>query len=236
MISYVNEHLFDVVSTGNGIWSNSGENYERFAIKTSDMVIQSRDGSEPSPSQRILAMYNDAGKGNTRIVSTRGGEHNALRVTVRRSTDTKFDSDVFMIAIPFSGFIIPVSETDDLDIFKATVMRSDQYFDHIDGERYKKILYAIVRPYHKACNHGIYNDSADFVVQFAQSNRTRKDQDTSKLKWKMQTTRVKFGTNGEYHITRETTEIPFDQFNPEDINIKVKNLFPIVEPKSFDKK
>lgn len=234
MISYVNEHLFDVVLTGNGIWSNSGENYERFAIKTSDMVVQSRDGSDSVPSQRILAMYNDAGNGNTRIVSTRGGEHNALRVTVRRSSDTKYDSDVFMVAIPFSGFVVPITESEHLDIFKGTVMRSDQYIDHIDGERYKKILYAVVRPFHKVCNNGVYDDSADFVVQFAQSNKTRKDQDTSKLKWKMRTVRVKFMTNGGYHITNETIEVPFDQFDPE--KIKGNNLFPIVEPRVFDKK
>lgn len=242
MISYVNEHLFEVVQYGNGTWARDEktEEYERYAIKTSDMVTRARgEGNEPEVFQKILAMFNDAGHGNTRIMSNRGGEHNTLRVTVKRSSDTKFDSDIFMIAIPFGGFVVPIEASDDLDIFKGLIVKSDTYIDHVDGERYKKIMYAAVRPFHKAVklyDSDSYADSADFVVTFARSNRTRKDQDTSKLKWKMRTVRVKFMRNGEYHITEETTEIPFDQFDPEQYKgTNANNIFPIVEPRVYNK-
>lgn len=232
MLYYVNEHLFDPeVQSEDNTW-NGGEHYTREAIKTSSMLVKKdKETGETTSVSRILAMWNHGDpNGNTMVSSTIGGPNKTVRVNVRTSKSVKFDSDVFCIAIPFAGFAVPMDGNEDLAVFRSTIGKSDEYFDHIDGERYRKALYAVVRPDYHAFDRDAkeYDSSADFVAKFAISNRTRKDQNPANLKWKIRTVRVHFKELGDYEITEEIEEVPYDAFDPE--TTKDTPLFPTVEP------
>lgn len=232
MISYVNEHLFDneILSEDN-TWDN-GERYAREAIKTSSMMTRKdKETGEVRPSQKTLAMWNRGDSdSNTRIISTIGGPYNAVRVNIKTSKNVKYDSDIFCIAIPFAGYVLPMDEAEDLDIFKAAIVQSEEYFDHIDGNRYRKAVYAIVRPNYHAANQDTmeYEHSADFVIRFAQSNKTRKGQDTTNAKWKIRTVCVHFKADGDFELSESVEEVPYDAFDPE--STKDVTLFPTVPP------
>lgn len=220
---YVNDHLITEEKQSDNTWP-SGEAYERFMIRTTPMATRKTDDGKKFESYtRPICAYHSSldPMANTRISSVKVPDKNAARITIRSSLNTRYDSDVFIVALPYEGLIVPMKNHDDqaLQIYKTMILKSDQMSIEHEDRKYKRVAYFVVRPNYNAIGvDGWYSQDADLEVTFAHSNKTRKDQDTSNNEWTFKTVRVHFGTNGQYEITSEETKAPYDSFNPDDVH------------------
>lgn len=220
-IHYVNEHLITEEIISEGVWSQTGEQYKRIMIKTTpDAVVKREDGTYVSDSRPICAHNCSVlPNANTRISSTIKEGAFAPKITIRTSSDTRFNSDIFIVALPYDGMIKPFThDTSALQIFKSVIRKSDKFTINHEDHQYRRVAYFIVRPHHDHLgNDGWYGPECDLVLTFAQSNRTRNNQPESELNWTFKTVRVNFGANGMYEITSSEETAPYDTFNPDDI-------------------
>lgn len=220
-IHYVNEHLITDEVTGEGVWAQNNETYKRIMIKTTPDAVRKLEDGTFEPNVRVICVHNcSLGMGcNTRISSTIREGAFAPKITVRTSSDTRYNSDIFVVALPYDGMIKPFQhDTNALHIFKSMIVKSDKFSIAHEDHNYRRCAYFIVRPHHEYLgNDGWYAPECDLVVTFAQSNRSRSNQNDGELTWTFKTVRVEFGTDGQYKISAQEETAPYDSFNPEDI-------------------
>ena len=103
------------------------------------------------------------------------------QVTVRCLKDNSDNkSDIYVIAFPFNGMILPISEDPTYRIYKGMIMSSVRPF-YFKGRRYRKILYLVVEP-HRAlfdANHKYHTDTIELKLE---SYAIYKDKDTGEEK------------------------------------------------------
>ena len=118
-IFYVNENLISEELQHTSTWQKTGEEYERWMIKTNGLERRTQDGSFER-AERVICVHN-LGKipgDRTRVVATKfeGEEQYPAKVTVRTSSDTRYDTDVFIVAIPYDGIVLPT-----IDFYRRAV-------------------------------------------------------------------------------------------------------------------
>ena len=236
---YVNDHLIVEENMGQSNWAqNNGEAYTRIMIKTTPMATKRNEETKKFESiSRPICAHNCSlmSTANTRISSVQRVGTKAPRVTIRTSSDTRYDSDIFVVAIPYDGLIMPMASqnTEALQIFKCLILKSDQFSIEHEDKKYKRVAYFVVRPNYNFMGHdGWYSDDANLVVSFAQSNRTRENQSESELSWNIRTVTIRFGENGQYEIKTNEEEAPYSSINPEDLRHGA--ICKIVEPTMLD--
>lgn len=227
---YVNESLITDEQVGSSSWP-SGETYERFMIKSAPYFKRMDDGSMVEQTRPICAhnCSNDPAA-KTRVTSVIHDGARAPKITVRTSTDTRFETDVFIVAIPYDGLIKPIVHDEKaLSIYKSVLVKSDKNSIPFEDRKYKHVAYFICRPdYHELDENGWYSDAASLKVTFAQSNKTRNNQPDEELQWTFKTVTVRFGADGRYEITSKEETAPYDTFNPDDT--KNAPICVLVEP------
>lgn len=230
---YVNDHLITEEVISEGTWpQNDNECYKRVMIKTTAEAMKRLDDGTFEPLSRVICAHNCSTmpQANTRISSTIKDGAFAPKITVRTSSDTRYNSDIFVVALPYDGMIKPiVHDENSLQIFKSVILKSDKFSIKHEDANYKRVAYFVVRPHHGHLgNDGWYDDSCNLVVTFAQSNRSRDNQSPEEMSWTFKTVTVRFGEAGKYEITSESETAPYDSFNPDDI--KSAKICALVEP------
>lgn len=232
---YVNANLIaEDENVTHGTWAQTNEAYDRTMIRTTPEVLRKKEDGTFEPFSRILCAHNCSTipSANSRISSTiREGDH-APRITIRTSSDTRYNSDIFIVAIPYEGIIMPFEHNEDaLAIYRATFVKSDKFSVNHENKTYRRVAYFVVKPDFKYLgSDGIYGEECKLKVTFAQSSKTRKDEKPEK--WELTTVTVEFGADGAFEISSEKSEIGYDEFDPE--TIRGKGVCKIVEPHKVD--
>ena len=215
---FVNDNLIQEELAGDSSWP-TGETYKRYMIRSAPFIKRQEDGETVEMTRPICAHNcSDDPRALTRITTVKHEDARTPKVTVRTSADTRYDSDIFVVAIPYDGMIKPIEHDEKaLSIFKCVMVKSDRMSIPHEDRKYKRVVYLVVRPnYQYLGNDGWYGDECNLSITFAQSNRTRDNQSEEESKWTFKTVTVKFGANGQYDITSVEEEAPYDTFNPED--------------------
>lgn len=233
---YVNDHLFTEEVLSESHWpQNNDEPYKRIMLRTTPQAVLKQEDGTLVPATKAVCIHNCSllqGNVKTRIASTLDPEGLSRfpRITVRTSTDTRYDTDVFVVAIPYNGMIRPFAHDEDmLSIYKSIILKSDQAsIEHMDM-KYRRCAYFVVAPNYKNLgNDGWYGVESNLVMTTAQSDLKARGITEETAKWTFKTTTVRFGENGLYEITCTEETAPYSAFNPEDI--KGKEICSHVEP------
>lgn len=233
MVYFINEHLIQDEIQSENTWEKNGhtEEYKRCLIKSNGAVVK-KDGSFV-PSDRTLCVHNRGTSPNdkTRIISTinEGDPAARARVTIRTSADTRYDTDVFVLAIPYDGLILPVEGAENLMVYRTMIMKSDKAtFEHED-RKYKRCLYMVVSPkFSEKGENGWYNESCNLVVKTIQSNKPRDAEPTGDESWFITIHTIKFGVDGLYEYEISSEEVPYGAIDPDSLH-KIK-ICETVEP------
>lgn len=133
------------------------------------------------------------------------------QVSVRCLKDNSENkSDIYVVAFPFNGMILPIPEDPTYRIYKGMIMSSVRPF-YFKGRRYRKILYLVVEP-HRALfnqNHKYHTDTINLKLE---SYAIYKDKDTGDEKTNHETFHLDMMQNScnygwEYEIMDEAFRI-----------------------------
>ena len=133
------------------------------------------------------------------------------QVSVRCLKDNSENkSDIYVVAFPFNGMILPIPEDPPYRIYKGMIMSSVRPF-YFKGRRYRKILYLVVEP-HRALfnqNHKYHTDTISLKLE---SYAIYKDKDTGDEKTNHETFHLDMMQNScnygwEYEIMDEAFRI-----------------------------
>lgn len=232
---YVNANLIsEDENVTHGEWAQTHEAYDRTMIRTTTEAVRKKEDGTFEPFSRILCAHNCSSNpaANTRISSTmREGDY-APRITIRTSSDTRYNSDVFVVAIPYEGIIMPFEHDEEaLEIFRSTFIKSDKFSINHENKTYRRVAYFVCKPnYQYLGNDGVYADECNLVVTFAQSSKTRKDEKPEN--WELTTMTVRFGADGAYEIESKQSTMPYDEFDPE--SIRGKGICNLVVPRMVE--
>ena len=151
-------------------------------------------------------------------------------VKINASDENKFDTDVYMIAIPFNGIIKPIEKSFDFRIFRAFIANSDRRNIEFDGEFYKSIAYMIVVPNIQLLNedHKYSKESLVFNFSFV----TRSSDRDGETRSEETTVSLTFTKEGLVSV-KEVNDVPNDYA---DDFTKRGPLFPIYKPEEKSKK
>ena len=233
---YVNDHLFTEEILSESKWpQNDNEPYKRIMLRTTPQAVLKDDNGVLVPTTKAICVHNCSllqGNVRTRIASTLdpNSPNRFPRITVRTSTDTRYDTDVFVVAIPYNGMIKPFRhDTEGLSIYKSIILKSDQAtIEHLDT-KYRRCAYFVVVPNYKSlAADGWYGPESNLVMTTAQSDLKARGVTEETAKWTFKTTTVRFGENGLFEITCTEETAPYDVFSPDDI--KGKEICTHVEP------
>ena len=232
MVNFVNEHLIQDVIQSENTWNKPdfSEDYQRCLIKSKGAVVK-KDNAFVN-GDRTICVHNRGMSPNdkTRIISTVMEGDSRSRVTIRTSTDTRYDTDVFVVAIPYDGLIIPIENEPELMIYRTMIMRSDKAsFEHED-RKYKRCLYLVVSPkYAEKCDSGWYSEKCDLIVKTIQSNKPRNAAPTGDESWFVTIHTIKFGVDGLYDYEIDSEELPYGAIDPDELH-KARICTSMVEP------
>lgn len=148
MITFINEHLFTkTCEKKDGV--DGRPDFYRTIVDTSMDVIDKKDAEKIGPRvvEHVLHTAEDNwNKENTQINVKSVENRNYIRLN--QKAENKYDTNVFFIAIPYNGFIVPLERSNNVRIYKAfTVTIKDPIA--IEDSTYKHVAYLIVVPNQK---------------------------------------------------------------------------------------
>lgn len=233
MVYYVNDHLISEETLDKELsWYKNGsaEPYKRIIIGTCNVSKREEDGSFTTTSRTVCAHNcSDNNSAKTRISNIiPDGAGDKVRVSIRTSVSNKYDNDVFIVALPYDGLVLPVESADGLGIFRSMILRSDRMDIEHEDHKYRRALYLVVSPKFAPCADGWYPKECNLVVKTIRSNVGRKEEPTPDSYWVVTSHTVRFGTSGQFEITKEEEQVPYTSIVPE--NFRNTPLCKLVEP------
>lgn len=131
--------------------------------------------------------------------------------------DSPNKSNLYIIAFPFNGMILPIAEDPRYRIYKGLIMSSVRFF-YYKNRRYRKILYLVIEP-HKALfdpNHKHHTDVIDIKLE---SYAIYRDRETGEEKTNHETFTLDISdkissSNWEYETLNEAKRIEPDTATP----------------------
>lgn len=144
--------------------------------------------------------------------------------------DSPNKCDLYVVAFPFNGMILPIEEDPCYRIYKGMIVPSVRPF-YFNGRRYRKILYLVIEP-HRALFAPDHKHHQDKINLKLDSFAIYKDRETGDEKTNHETLNIAFKSTGmeynwEYEVMNEAKRIE------PDIGTTLWNTFKF-EPKQFD--
>ena len=208
MIQIINEELFNVTSKRE---ENENGEFFKTAYHTAFSVKNEKTGKMV---QRIITTAispsEDPNIGNMSVYTTTNKSGNP-NVSLRTSERYTSDTDVFLIAIPFNGFIQEIEKSSNYRIYRGFVVHSDKKNIKFNGQTYKKVAYMMVTINSKVFDeeHKYHTDKIDLTI-----NTFNLESD---------------GASDEKQTVQTTTSISFTNNNG-DILVDVVRDSAVVEP------
>lgn len=219
MIKFVNKELFQLNTE-----RERGEHgdYYKTTVSSSIEVTNQKTGKKM---HRIITTilsdmedYNDSSINvGIRSTTTKNG---SARVSLNVSGNNKYDTDVYLVAIPFNGFIDEIEKSFQYRIYRGVMVKSEKRDIVFNGEKYKKIAYMIVVPNLSMLKeeHKYHVDTLSLTVSSYNLETVDDNQETVKY-----TTTVEFKDRYTVDVTSTTENV--DPVSPDDF--KGKTIFPI---------
>lgn len=146
MITILNEELFEKV-TEHRDGKNGKPDYFRTIISSS---IESVDKKDPTVKCKRVVDHvlhtaeDNFNKENTRILVD--WTTNRPFVKINQGDRNRYDAPVYMIAIPYNGFIAPIEKSNAYRIYKAFTIRSEKKDIEFQDHMYGRVAYMTVVP------------------------------------------------------------------------------------------
>lgn len=161
MITFINESLFSLnVEKRDG--KNGAPDYYRTIIKSSEKTINKKNpgNAEQKVIEHVLHTSEDNfNEENTRI-NLKWVDGRPL-VRLNQQNINKMDTPVFLIAIPYNGFIVPVERSQMYRIYKGFTVTLENPIV-FEGNTYKHIAYITLVPNQKLLDPDGKNESCEF--------------------------------------------------------------------------
>lgn len=226
MIKFINEDLFKI--TTEKVSNDHGE-YYKSDVTTAMNIIR---GKEKTPGKQLITKIISSDENynaNNTAVSVLKLNSGNKKISIKSSERNKYDSRIYMIALPFNGFAEPLEETHLYKIHKGMIARSNKRNIKLDDGTYKKVLYLMV-----TLNEAVFSEdhkyhTDEIVLKFVSYNLESLDDGTSTTIKTVIT--VTFTENHVEYVTDSTDVDPINQDE-----FKGKRLFKVFEKRSTDKK
>lgn len=186
MITLLNEGLFEQV-TEHREGKNGKPDYFRTIISSS---IESIDKKDPSVKCKRVVDHvlhtaeDNFNQENTRILVD--WSSNRPFVKINQGDRNRYDTPVYMIAIPYNGFIAPIEKSNTFRIYKAFTIKTEKRDIEFDGQTYGRVAYMTVVPNVNLLSQDVKEGETpeDVVMTFQTFNLIGKD--TVKTTWTIQ--------------------------------------------------
>lgn len=240
MVFYVNQHLIDDEVTGSSSWTTRDgitEEFDRVAIKTAGGATRVVDG-KPVPTNIIICRHSVAHEpdAKTRIRNLMS-EDGQVRTRIQTSVVNKYDDDIFVVALPYDGLVVPMeNKPDDLAVWRYVIQKSSSMNIEHNDRKYRRVLYLVVSPRGTPDADGWYPEECNLVVSTIKSNLSkdaRESGDLGNAKWTVTTNTVRFGATGAFEISTETETVPYDVYAhvADNVRAAVVDTIPPLPPK-----
>lgn len=222
MINLINEELMNITTEEKV--NKNGEKYIEVLFKTG---IETKNNKTKETKQHVITKlfaesedYNSEKTGITINTSAYG-----TRVGLRSSNQkVKNDTNIYIIAIPFNGYVKPMFRTFDYRIYKSMVVTAEKRNITFHGAMYKKIAYLIVVPNEMMFDesHKYHKDVLELVMEsFNLESISEDEKETIHA-----TTTISFKASGE--VIWEVVNEKVDPINPDDFKGQI--TFPLFRP------
>lgn len=217
MIKFINPELFQLDTT-----LEHGENGDYYKTVVSSVSVANQKTGEKA-SRVITTIFSDTedfNDSNAGVKSTQN-DKGGVRVSINAFEKNKYDTNIYIAAVPFNGFIEEIEKSFQYRIYRGVMVKSDKRNIVLNGLAYKKIAYMIIVPNENmlSADHKYHVDSLDLrVVSYNLETNESGDHDTVKY-----TTTLTFSAPGECSV--ESVSETIDPINPDDF--KGKSIFPI---------
>ena len=221
MIRFINKELFDLKNV-----TTDRDTFVRTNVSTAMKVVKMKKSDEME--QRIVTIIKSETEdynGEHVAIHASKNKYGKTQISISSNSRNRYDSSLYLIAIPFNGFAEPIAKSNQYRIYKGMVVQSNKRNIEFAGDRYKKVLYLIVEPNFSLLKDDHKNHVDELSLVFTSYNlETRADNHVATVK---STNIIKFGPD---YIVEDIEEV--DPVNPEDF--KGKELFPLWVPKDTE--
>lgn len=231
MITFINEEFFSMeVEKRDG--KDGAPDYYRTIIKSSEKIINKKN---PENNEKVIehvlhTAQDNFNEENTRINLKWVNDRPLVRIN--QKDINKSDTPVFLIAIPYNGFIIPIERSWAYRIYKGfTVTLENPVL--FEGNTYKHIAYITLVPNQKRLDPDGINESCEFsLTSFSTINDPVEAENDVTYK-KVST--ITFSVLDGEIVANVTNDV--EKTDPVDMNdYKGKRLFPLPKQKNQDTK
>lgn len=238
MVYYINQHLIADTVVGTKTWTTRDgieETCDQVVIKTAGGATRVVDG-KTTPTNMIICRHSISQEpgAKSRIRNTEGDDGRP-RTRIQTSVANKYDDDVFIVALPYDGLVVPIDHDEDhLSIWRYLIQKSTGMNIEHNDRKYRRALYMVVSPHGAVSEDGWYTDSSTLTVKTIKSNLKHGATDTADAKWTVTIHTIRFGLDGAYEINTETETVPYDvyEYLLSDERIPIVEVVPPLPPKN----
>ena len=231
MIKFINPELFHLDTT-----LVQGEHSDYFKTVVSSAIKVTTKQSNDKVRKVVTTIISDkediTSSDTNCVIKTAPTANGTMRVSINAFERNDHDTDIYLVAIPFNGFIEEIEKSFQYRIYRGVMVKTDKRTIEFQGNTYKKVAYMIVVPNGNMLedNNKYHEDELTLKVSSYNLETIEEDKhDTIKS-----TTTITFtksetcGTDSKVECNVETV----DPINPDDFKGKI--IFPIYAKKSHD--
>ena len=166
MIKLINKSLFTQKTETRE--KRDGGEYFLTAFKSAVKTPNPKLKGESSARSIISVIHSEQGnfnQQNTKVDAFLGKNSNTV---VRLSQgDYKYDNDVYLIAIPYSGIMVPIHGSKDYRIYRGVTVRAAKRTIEFEGKKYNKIAFLVLTVNPKVFDESnkFFKDHIDFSIE-----------------------------------------------------------------------
>lgn len=210
MIKLINESLFKQKTESHEKRDGEGEYFLttfKSAVKTPNPNLK----GGLSARNIVSIMHTEEGnfnQQNTKVDAFLGkGSKTMLRLS---QGEYQYDTTVYLLAIPYSGIMVPIPEAKDLRIYRGITVRAAKRTIEYEGEKYNKIAFLVM-----AVNPNIFKEDSKYYkdqLEFSVETYNLEDTEDKDVKKTLKTTiTVTFYPDKDPDYTTETVKVdPID--------------------------
>lgn len=228
MITFINESLFSKISEKKE-GKDGAPDYYRMIVSSAMPVINRNNPEDPSPKviEHILHLKEDNFNKENTYIRIKWIEKRRI-VLLNQKPTNKIDIPVYLIAIPYNGFIIPIEKSDKYRIYKGVTVTLEDPIEYFDNT-YKHIAYITLVPKFGKEGKSVLTITG-YSIRKDLKFESNKDHQSFKTTWSITFTKTDEGV--DYEIDTKTEECEDVEFEPQ----QGSHIFPIVTPDDFPKK
>lgn len=226
MITFINESLFSIESEKRD-GKDGAPDYYRMIVSSSMPVLNRRNVEEKSPKVIEHILYTQEDNFNQLNTSIRMSWVNKRKIVLLNQKPTnEIDMPVYIIAVPYNGFITPIEKSDMYDIYKGSTVTLEDPIEYQENT-YKHIVYITMVPKMTEEKPAVFTIEGFSIRKDLEGE----DQKTFKTVWTFEFKKEEDGSIN-YEMKSDTSECEPVEFE----HSQGAQLFPIVQPMPRPKK